>query len=37
MTDIVERAGTAIAFPSQTMYVTNTPGVRTEADSVSAR
>ena len=37
ITDIVERAGTAIAFPSQTMYVTNAPASASAAEAIPER
>jgi MscS family membrane protein len=35
VTETVEKAGTAIAFPSQTMYVANSPTWQSAAESVS--
>lgn len=37
VTEIVSRAGTEIAFPSQTMYVANAPAAAPTADSVPGR
>lgn len=37
ITDIVERAGTAIAFPSQMMYMANAPAAATGADAISEK
>ena len=37
VTEIVEKAGTKIAFPSQTMYVANAPPPVPSADSLPAR
>jgi MscS family membrane protein len=37
VTETVEKSGTAIAFPSQTMYVANSPTWQAAAESVSAR
>ena len=37
VTDIVNRAGTEIAFPSQMTYVANTPASQSAADSIAKR